>query len=152
MTIEAFVMSKNFPKFGVGFAIMLKSEKHEWIRAVKCKKKITANQAELQAVKYVGLSIKEGMPKVKIITKNKYISFMFETVDGAWKKSVDTIELNREIVVGARSSLSELNGFVVELQEEAKEFDILNKILTNTIKTGDEYFAKQGDEQGILKT
>jgi ribonuclease HI len=143
--IEAFVMSKNFPKFGVGFAVMLKSDKHEWVRAVKCKKKITANQAELQAVQYVGLSIKDDIPKVKIITKNKYISFMFEMVDGTWKKSADTIELNREIIVGVRSSLTSLKGFTVELQEGAvEEFDVLSKILANTIKTGDEYFAKQG--------
>lgn len=143
--VEAFVMSKNFPKHGVGFVIMLKSEKYEWVRAIKCKNKITANQAELCAVRYVAQSVKDGY-KIRVITKNKYVSFMFDMVDGVWKKSVDTIELNREIIVGVRSSLSQLAGFVIELREDAEEFGGLSKILADTIKSGDEYFVKYGGD------
>jgi ribonuclease HI len=121
--IEIFVDSRNFGESGSGFGVILKYGAVEWKRGIPCGK-ITSNQAELKALLFGLLSIKEDFRNERIViyTKNKYATLMLSKTDGNWLKELGTIEKNRELIGEVRQQID-------KFKEVEIRIDMSNPIL-----------------------
>jgi len=139
---EIYVDGRNYPKDGVGFAIILKYGEHVWKRAIKCKK-MTSNQAELEALLFALKSVKPNykQKEMKIFTKNKYITFPFSYMDGKWTKPVESIEHNKDQISEIRVLLEEFK-FVIIYDPNNIVFTETGKMVETVIKTGEQVFVR----------
>lgn len=123
MTIEIYTCGKTLGKSGSGFAVILRSISNIWKRSFAYGK-MSANQAEIEAVKFGLLSVSKSYTneQIQLFTKNKYIKDMLEKEKGIYKMvpkaNLESINLMRTLFDNFKNITLESDG---QLCEECSE-------------------------------
>lgn len=139
MTIEIYTCGKTLGKDGSGFAVILRSISNIWKRSMAYGK-MSANQAEIEAIKFGFLSIAKSYSDADIIlyTKNKYVRDMLAKKDGLYKM---VPKANLESIKSMRDLYDNFKN--IQIESDGELCDVCSELCVAAIKDGIEINDKR---------
>lgn len=135
--IEIFVDGRTYGKLGSGFSVILRSMSNLWKRSFAYGK-MSANQAEVEAVKFGLLSVADfykNNEEVVLFVKNKYVSDMLEKdSDGCYTKIA---KANKEQIDSMRKIFDMFKKIKV-MKNDGKLSDECSMLVEKAVKNNEE--------------
>lgn len=139
--IDIHVDGRTYGNNGSGFAVILRSTSNIWKRAIS-HGNLSANQVELEAVKFALLSIATPYQgeEIKLHVRNKYVRDMLEKDNSGLY--VKVAKANKEQIDGMREVFDKMTNITV-MKSEGEIADECAELVAKAVKDSEEINEKQ---------
>lgn len=136
--IDILIDARGLSRLGTAFTVVLKHEKHKWLRTILCGK-LSTNRAEMKAVEYALASIQEDQRNqlIRIKSTGKFAALMLrQKEDGEWERTS-----NDSLVDFVRTQWRDYANISIDTSTE-DEVTALREVTDNSLKTGEMIFVR----------